>query len=436
MAVSADQHQFADAFASALDAERIRNARRVNLLRMLTLSLLVGRVALLIILDLPVGFVELLPGITYWVIAVGLWFAGRASDSIARRLILAISIVDMPAISVLQWVGVQSVVRGDVTVSGVTGLTVAMAGTAPYLLLIALAMLSLHRWQVVVSAVVAAVCLAALQLEVGAPAFVLSWSLIVVLAMACVCWYAVTRTLGLVNDVSQEHLRRSRLLRYLSPQVARMVQEAGQEISAGRSCTVTILFNDIRDFTAMAEVMDSQEVVRQLNEYHAAMAKTVFEHGGTLDKFLGDGFMAYFGAPIAQTDHAARAVACALAMQERLAELNRMRLGRGQPTWRVGIGVHSGAVVLGDVGSPEQCDCTVVGDAVNVASRIEQLTKTYDASVLVSHQTRVLAGEQFTFAAAPEVQVKGKSQPLQTYVPGRLNGVSSSAAGNSSMLRA
>src|SRR4029450_3484998 len=122
MTVSPDQHQFADAFTSALDDERARNARRVNLLRLMTLSLMVGRVAVLIMFDLPVGFVELVPGMTYWVIAIALWLIGRNSNAMARRTILAISFVDMPAITVLQWMGIETVAKGEFISPGVTPL--------------------------------------------------------------------------------------------------------------------------------------------------------------------------------------------------------------------------------------------------------------------------------------------------------------------------
>ena len=174
------------------------------------------------------------------------------------------------------------------------------------------------------------------------------------------------------------------------------------------------------DFTALSERLDGKAVVATLNEFHSQMVEQLFAFGGTLDKYMGDGIMAYFGAPVAQPDHAAQAVHCALAMQEAMAQLNAARTRRGEPPLRMGVGIHTGRVVLGDIGAPRRREYTAIGDTVNVAARIEQLTKLHAAPILVSDETRRRVGAGVQFTPAEPVLVKGKSEPLRTYVPSRM----------------
>jgi adenylate cyclase len=204
--------------------------------------------------------------------------------------------------------------------------------------------------------------------------------------------------------------------RFTNPHVARQLVERGGIETARRE--VTLLFSDIRGFTTLSETRSPEEVIALLNRYFSLQVDVVFRHGGSLDKFIGDCIMAIWGAPLDDPGHARRAVACALDMADTLQAFKR-ELGAGYSDFDVGIGLHSGAAVVGLMGSQKRLEYTAIGDTVNLASRIEGLTKDAKRRILVSRETREACGDAFDFVAAGSYKVKGRAQEVQLYEPRR-----------------
>ena len=204
-----------------------------------------------------------------------------------------------------------------------------------------------------------------------------------------------------------------------------LVAQADKEesVSVGETRAVAILFSDIRSFTSISERNKPDVMVSFLNRYFTAMVNVIKKHGGTIDKFIGDAIMALFGAPVSYEDNSRRAVAAAYEMREILptVEMGDLILPEGM-TFNIGIGIHYGDVTVGSLGSEDKTDYTVIGDSVNLASRLEGLTKTYGTQVLVSESVRLDAGAEtsgFCFRHLDDVKVKGKAKAVPIYAVDR-----------------
>jgi adenylate cyclase len=242
------------------------------------------------------------------------------------------------------------------------------------------------------------------------------WPLLTPLAAAWTFYAAA----GLAEYLRARQERQAAMVqfsRFTNPHVARQLVEQGG-IETGRR-EVTLLFSDIRGFTTLSESRSPEEVIALLNRYFTLQVDVVFNHGGSLDKFIGDCIMAMWGAPLDQPDHARRAVACALDMADTLQTFKR-ELGAEQSDFDVGIGLHSGPAVVGLMGSQKRrLEYTAIGDTVNLASRIEGLTKDAKRRILVSRETMERCGGAFEFASCGTFAVKGRAQPVELFEPRR-----------------
>ena len=209
---------------------------------------------------------------------------------------------------------------------------------------------------------------------------------------------------------------RSAFSHYLSPSILEKVLAHPDNIKlGGEKVEATVLFSDIADFTTLAEAMEPEEVANLLNRYFGEMTGIIFQYRGTVDKFIGDAVMAFWGVPVADPDHALNACRAALAMQDRLKSLRKELKGLKLPEIFIRIGIHTGPVIAGNMGSSELLDYTVLGDTVNLASRLEGANKEFQTSVIISRSVYEKVMEHVRTKPLGKIKVKGKTREIEVY---------------------
>jgi adenylate cyclase len=244
------------------------------------------------------------------------------------------------------------------------------------------------------------------------------WAPLVYPSLALLVAFVAITIYRILTEELQRLWTRRAFQQYVSPEVVeRIMQDPAALQFGGELRTLTVLFSDIRDFTTYTERNDPQVVVQMLREYLTRMTDIVLREGGTLDKYIGDAVMAEFGAPVAYPDHALRACRAALAMTAAVDELAVKWRAEGREPFRIGLGVNTGAMVVGNLGSEQLFDYTVIGDEVNLGARLESLNKEYPTTshVIISEATYEAALDGIEARPLGEVKVKGKTRPVVVY---------------------
>ena len=204
---------------------------------------------------------------------------------------------------------------------------------------------------------------------------------------------------------------------YVPPElVAEMSQDPARYSLEGERRELTVLFSDVRGFTKIAESVEPRELSQMLNEFLTWFTRVIHDHRGTIDKYMGDGVMAFWGAPISDAEHANRALAASMQLVKELPSLQKVFVERGWPAIRIGIGLNTGLMNVGNMGSDFRMAYTVIGDAVNIGARIEDITRYYGVAILVGEATRAQA-TAFTYREVDRVRLRGRDQPVTIYEP-------------------
>ena len=217
------------------------------------------------------------------------------------------------------------------------------------------------------------------------------------------------------EDITREKRVRNTMSRYMAKEVVDRLLASGEDMLKGSSHIATVLFSDIRQFTMLTEAMSPQQTVAMLNEYFTEMVEVVLSHGGMLDKYIGDALMAIFGAPVEDVGDAEKALTVATEMMRALERLNLKRGSEGLAAIEIGVGLATGEVLAGSVGSIKRMEYTVIGDTVNLAARLESANKHYGTKVLISGPTAEGLTGPAVLRRLDLLQVKGKSRPTSVY---------------------
>jgi adenylate cyclase len=248
------------------------------------------------------------------------------------------------------------------------------------------------------------------------------WSAGLVLPLAStftviVALYALNMSWGYFVESRSKRQFTDLFGQYVPPElVDEMARDPERYSMEGRNEELTVLFSDVRGFTTISEGLDPKELTQLMNEYLGAMTQVVRKNRGTLDKYIGDAIMAFWGAPVADASHAQNAVQTALDMQRELRKLDAPFSTRGWPALHIGVGINTGTMTVGDMGSPVRKSYTVMGDAVNLGSRLESITKQYGVGIIVSETTKAVV-KQIVYRELDRVRVKGKDEPVGIFEP-------------------
>jgi len=218
-----------------------------------------------------------------------------------------------------------------------------------------------------------------------------------------------------IDDISGEKRIKTTMARYMAKEIVDKLLQEEEDALGGNAQVASVLFSDIRKFTTISEELGPKETVSMLNDYLTVMVDAIFKHEGILDKYIGDAIMALFGAPFASDRDADNALSTANEMIHLLNEFNARRRKAGKQEIDIGVGVSTGELIAGNIGSPKRMEYTVIGDTVNLAARLESATKYYGVKVLFSEQTRESLTNHFHYREVDLIQVKGKSEPSAIY---------------------